>query len=83
MSDADFEAIQKLQRERNDAAAAKKGAGSRFDSSTQRADTTRQKLTDSGDTDLYDAGSGNGGDKYAGYLTSIPAGDDGDDDEMA
>lgn len=82
MSDADFETIQKLQRERNEAAVARKGGSSRFDSSTQRADTTRQKLTDSGDSELYDGTNGSGGDKYAGYLTSIPAGDGDDDDEM-
>ncbi|OLN88798.1 U2 snRNP component prp10 [Colletotrichum chlorophyti] len=78
MSDADFEAVRKLQAERNAAAAAKKGSRT-FDPSNQRADSgTKQKLTESFDTELYD---GNGVDKFAGYHTSIPAGDD-DDDEM-
>ncbi|WYZ34995.1 hypothetical protein EsH8_I_001271 [Colletotrichum jinshuiense] len=77
MSDADFETVRKLQAERNAAAAAKKGSRT-FDPSNQRADAgTKQKLTDSFDTDLYDR---NGVDKFAGYNTSIPAGDD--DDEM-
>ncbi|KAI0196871.1 armadillo-type protein [Astrocystis sublimbata] len=76
MSDADFDAVRKLQAERNAASAAKKGTRS----ATQRADApTKAKLTDSFDTDLYDGS--NGGDKYAGYLTSIPAGD-GEDEEM-
>ncbi|EFQ35244.1 splicing factor 3B subunit 1 [Colletotrichum graminicola] len=78
MSDADFETVRKLQAERNAAAAAKQGSRT-FDPTTQRADVgTKQKLTDSFDTDLYDR---NGVDKFAGYNTSIPAGDD-DDDEM-
>ncbi|KAI1128898.1 armadillo-type protein [Nemania abortiva] len=75
MSDADFDTVQRLQAERNAAAAAKKGARS----SSQRAESsTKAKLTESFDTDLYDR---NGGDKYAGYLTSIPAAD-GEDEEM-
>ncbi|TDZ58296.1 U2 snRNP component prp10 [Colletotrichum trifolii] len=78
MSDADFETVRKLQAERNAAAAAKKGSRT-FDPSDQRPDAgTKQKLTDSFDTDLYDR---NGADKFAGYNTSIPAGDD-DDEEM-
>ncbi|KAJ6781693.1 hypothetical protein PWT90_07483 [Aphanocladium album] len=72
MSDADFETIKKLQQERNAAAAAKKGTRS----STQRTDSTKQKLTDSADNELYD----NDGDKFAGYHTSLPMGND--DDEM-
>ena len=80
MSDADFEAIQKLQRERNEAAAAKKKGSRAFDSTNQRSDT-KAKLTESFDTQLYDRDDGP--DKYAGYLTSIPAADgDGDDEEM-
>ncbi|KAI1428323.1 armadillo-type protein [Xylaria sp. FL1777] len=75
MSDADFETVRKLQAERNAAAAAKKGARP----SGQRSENlSKAKLTESFDTDLYDR---NGGDKYAGYLTSIPTGD-GEDEEM-
>ncbi|TRX97894.1 hypothetical protein FHL15_001104 [Xylaria flabelliformis] len=75
MSDADFDTIRKLQAERNAAADAKKGARP----SGQRTDApTKAKLTESFDTDLYER---NGGDKYAGYLTSIPTGD-GEDEEM-
>ncbi|KAI1749383.1 armadillo-type protein [Xylaria castorea] len=75
MSDADFDTVRKLQAERNATAAAKKGTRP----SSQRTDApTKAKLTESFDTDLYDR---NGGDKYAGYLTSIPAGD-GEDEEM-
>ncbi|OAQ99307.1 hypothetical protein LLEC1_00723 [Akanthomyces lecanii] len=73
MSDADFETIKKLQQERNAAAAAKKGTRS----STQRTDSTKQKLTDSADNELYD---NDGGDKFSGYHTSLPMGND--DDEM-
>ena len=75
MSDADFETIKKLQQERNAAAAAKKGSRT-LDASSQRADT-KQKLTDSADNELYER---DGGDKFAGYHTSLPMGDD--DDEM-
>ena len=78
MSDADFETIAKLQRERNAAAAAKKGSRGE-DPSTQRVDDKRQKLTDNADSTLYD---GDGGDKFAGYHTSLPMGmGDGDGDE--
>ncbi|KAI0483023.1 ARM repeat-containing protein [Xylariaceae sp. FL0804] len=77
MSDAEFAAIQKLQAERNAAAASKKG--SQAATSAQRTDgSSKAKLTETFDTDLYDR---DGTDKYAGYLTSIPAGD-GDDEEM-
>ncbi|ORY66466.1 splicing factor 3B subunit 1 [Pseudomassariella vexata] len=78
MSDADFETIRKLQAERNAAAAAKNGSRT-FDPSNQRSDTsTKAKLTESFDTELY---SRDGGDKYAGYLSSIPTADgDGDED---
>ncbi|CAH0016258.1 unnamed protein product [Clonostachys rhizophaga] len=76
MSDADFDKAIKLQQERNAAAAAKKGSRT-FDASTQRADSTKQRLTDSADTALYGNDSA---DKYAGYNTSLPMGDD--DDEM-
>ena len=75
MSDADFETVRKLQAERNAAAAAKKGARS---SGQQSEYPSKATLTESFDTDLYDR---NGGDKYAGYLTSIPAAD-GEDEEM-
>ncbi|KAJ4321925.1 U2 snRNP component prp10 [Fusarium piperis] len=76
MSDADFETIKKLQQERNAAAAAKKGSRT-FDAANQRADSTKQKLTDSADNDLYDR---DGPDKFAGYHTSLPMADD--DEEM-
>lgn len=76
MSDADFETIKKLQQERNAAAAAKKGSRT-FDASTQRADLTKQKLTDNADSELYER---DGADKFSGYHTSLPMGDD--DDEM-
>ena len=75
MSDADFAAVKKLQAERNAAAAAKKGSKT-FDPSNQRTDvSTKASLTESFDTELYDR---NGGDKFAGYDTSIAV--DGDDD---
>jgi splicing factor 3B subunit 1 len=72
---ADFEKIKKLQQERNAISAAKKGAKT-FDANSQRTDTsTKASLTESFDTDLYDR---NGGDKYAGYSTSIAVNDDED-----
>ncbi|KAL2757436.1 hypothetical protein ACRALDRAFT_2025227 [Sodiomyces alcalophilus JCM 7366] len=78
MSDADFETIRKLQAERNAAAAAKKGSQT-FDPANQRGDLgTKQKLTESFDTDLYDR---NDVDKFAGYNTSIPTGTN-EDEEM-
>ncbi|KJF61011.1 U2 snRNP component HSH155, variant [Coccidioides immitis RS] len=77
MSDAEFDAIKRLQAERNSAAAAKKGSKT-FDPSNQRTDfSTKASLTESFDTTLYDR---NGADKYAGYNTSIAV--DGEDDEM-
>ncbi|KAK4189011.1 U2 snRNP component prp10 [Podospora australis] len=82
MSDADFEQIRKLQAERNAAAAAKKGSKT-FDLANQRADSsTKAKLDEAWDTELYDGGS-NGVDKFAGYHRSIPAADGDDDEEMA
>ncbi|KAG7292079.1 hypothetical protein NEMBOFW57_002111 [Staphylotrichum longicolle] len=81
MSDADFEQIRKLQAERNAAAAAKKGSRT-FDPANQRADTsTKAKLSEAWDTELYDRE--NGGDKYAGYHLTLPAADGDDDEEMA
>ncbi|KAL2153888.1 hypothetical protein VTH82DRAFT_2564 [Thermothelomyces myriococcoides] len=78
MSDAEFEQIRKLQAERNAAAAAKKGSRS-FDPAEQRADTSKAKLTEAWDTDLYDRE--NGGDKFAGYHRTLPAaGEDGDEE---
>lgn len=72
---ADFEAIKRLQQERNAAAAGKKGSKT-FDPANQRTDnSTKASLTESFDTDLYGR---NGGGKYDGYLTSIPANDDED-----
>lgn len=80
MSDREFDEVKKLQQERNAAAAARNG-NSNAAASTQRVgSSTKVKLTDTVDTDLY----GNGEDKFAGYNTSIPAGGvDGDDDDMA
>ncbi|CAK7214590.1 U2 snRNP component prp10 [Sporothrix curviconia] len=81
MSDADFEKIKKLQQERNAAAAAKRGAAGGRDLSSQRVgSSTKVKLTDTVDTDLY----GNGDeDRSAGYNTSIPVNDGGDDGDDA
>ncbi|KAL3431068.1 armadillo-type protein [Aspergillus tetrazonus] len=76
MAAADFDAVRKLQAERNAAAAAKKGSRT-FDPSNQRTDnSTKASLTESFDTTLYDR---EGADKYAGYSTSIAV-DDGDED---
>src|SRR6478609_10918154 len=75
MSDADFETIKKLQQERNAAAAANKGSRS-FDVANQRTDDTKQKLTDSADSSLYD---NDGPNKFSGYNTSLPM--MGEDDE--
>ncbi|PHH74445.1 hypothetical protein CDD80_3076 [Ophiocordyceps camponoti-rufipedis] len=72
MSDADFEAVARLQRERNAAAAGKKNS---HDASNQRGDSKRQKLTENADSDLYEKD----GDKFAGYHQSLPMGDDDDD----
>ncbi|KAF4455150.1 putative nuclear protein [Fusarium austroafricanum] len=72
MSDADFETIKKLQQERNAAAAASKGSRT-FDAANQRVDDTKQKLTDSADNTLYDR---DGANRFAGYHTSLPMGDD-------
>ncbi|GAB0132868.1 hypothetical protein EsDP_00001290 [Epichloe bromicola] len=75
MSDADSNTIAKLQRERNDAAAAKKSSRA-LDASTQRTDDQRQMLTDNADSDLYER---DGGDKFAGYHTSLPMGEEDED----
>lgn len=78
MSDADFATIQKLQAERNASSAGKKGLKA-LDPSNQRTDvSTKASLTESFDTTLYDR---DGGDKFAGYNTSIDVAGDGDDDE--
>jgi len=75
MSDADFDTIRKLQAERNAASAGKKGSKT-FDPSNQRTDvSTKASLTDSFDTTLYER---DGGDKFAGYNTSIAV-TDGED----
>lgn len=79
MSDADFETIRKLQQERNAAAAGKKGSRT-FDASNQRTDSTKQKLVDSADNELYDR---DGVDKFAGYHSSLPMGNEDDDMEDA
>ena len=76
MSDADFETIKRLQQERNAAAAAKKG--SRGDVSSQRDSSTKQSLLESADSQLYDRDAG---DKFSGYNTSLPMGDDDEDME--
>ena len=77
MSDAAFEEVRRLQQERNAAAAGKKGSKT-FDPSNQRTDSsTKASLTESFDTQLYDR---NGGDKFAGYDTSIAV--DGDDEDI-
>ncbi|CUS09002.1 unnamed protein product [Tuber aestivum] len=74
MADAEFEEIKRMQQERN----AMKSKSKAFDPSTQRTDnTTKAALTETFDTTLYDRANG---DKFAGYNTSIPANDDGDDD---
>jgi len=72
---AEFEQIRKLQAERN---AAKKSKT--FDPANQRANaSTKQSLTESFDTALFDRSSDN---KFEGYNTSITVnGDDNDDDE--
>ncbi|KAG5803475.1 hypothetical protein H9Q74_012104 [Fusarium xylarioides] len=75
MSDADFETIKKLQQERNAASAGNKGSRT-FDAANQRADDTKQKLTDSADSTLYDR---DGADRFSGYHTSLPMGDDDED----
>ena len=78
MSDAAFEEVRRLQQERNAAAAGKKGSKT-FDPSNQRTDSsTKASLTESFDTQLYDR---NGGDKFAGYDTSIAV--DENDNDMA
>lgn len=77
MSDADFETIKKLQQERNAAAAAKKGSRT-FGSGDQRNDSTKQKLTDNADNDLYGR---DGPDKFAGYHSSLPMGNEDEDME--
>src|ERR1700722_17213304 len=78
MSDETFETIRKLQAERNAASAGKKGSKT-FDPSRQRTDvSTKASLTESFDTTLYDR---DGGDKFAGYSTSISVAED-EDDEM-
>jgi len=79
MSDADFEHVRKLQAERNAAAAAAKKGSRTFDPSNQRADsTTKAKLGEIWDTELYERDNG---DKFAGYHSTLPA-NDGEDDEM-
>ena len=73
---ADFDEIARLQRERNAAAAGKKGSKT-FDPSNQRTGvSTKASLTESFDKDLYEPDAG---DKFAGYNTSIAV-NDGEDD---
>ncbi|KAJ5716896.1 U2 snRNP component prp10 [Penicillium malachiteum] len=77
MSDADIEAVRRLQAERNAAAASKKGSRT-FDSSSQRTDnSTKASLTESFDTTLYER---EGADRFSGYDTSIAV--NGDDEDM-
>ncbi|KAI9048202.1 hypothetical protein LZ554_007997 [Drepanopeziza brunnea f. sp. 'monogermtubi'] len=79
MSDADFDTIRKLQAERNLSSAGKKGSKA-FDSSNQRTDgSTKAFLTESFDTTIYER---DGGDKFAGYNTSIAVADGDDDEDM-
>ena len=74
---ADFETIRRLQSERNEAAAGKKGSKT-FDPANQRTDvSTKASLTESFDTALYER---DGTDKFAGYNTSIAI--DGEDEAM-
>ncbi|QGI62003.1 hypothetical protein CEK27_005974 [Fusarium fujikuroi] len=75
MSDADFETIKKLQQERNAASAGNKGSRT-FDAANQRVGDATQKLTDSADSTLYDR---DGADRFSGYHTSLPMGDDDED----
>lgn len=72
---ADFEEIRRLQAERNAAKAGKPGSKT-FDPTSQR-ESSKQSLTDTFDTTLYDRA---GGDKFAGYNTSIPVNEEDDDD---
>lgn len=76
MSDSDFEQIQKLQQQRNATAAVKKGVRS-MDSSQRAGDSTKAKLDDAFDTDLYDR---KGDDKFSGYLRTLPANEMGDEE---
>lgn len=76
-STADFDTIRRLQAERNAQAEGKKGSTA-FDPSTQRTDSsTKASMTENFDTTLYDR---DGGDKFAGYHSSLPT--DGEDDDM-
>ncbi|KAK4628819.1 U2 snRNP component prp10 [Fulvia fulva] len=71
MSDADFDKVRAAQAERN---AGKKGFN---DSSSQRTNTNKGiSLTENFDKDLY--GNDAGGDKFAGYNTSIAVAEDED-----
>lgn len=77
--DSQIEEIRKAQAERNALAAGKKGSKT-FDPSSQRTDvSTKASLTESFDTTLYER---DGGDKFAGYNTSIAVADGDDDNEM-
>ncbi|OQE23041.1 hypothetical protein PENSTE_c009G05993 [Penicillium steckii] len=77
MSDADIEAVRRLQAERNAAAAGKTGSRT-FDPSGQRTDNnTKASLTESFDTSLYER---EGADRFSGYDTSIAV--DGGDEDM-
>ena len=71
MLTADFESVRKAQAERNEASGKKMGK-----SSSQRTKNTKASMSDNFDTELY----GNGGDKFAGYNTSIAVDEDGDHD---
>lgn len=75
MADSEFEQIRKLQAERN--AVKTNGKSKAFDSSTQRTESTKQSLTESFDSTLYDRQD----DKFAGYNTSIAVNDDDNGDE--
>lgn len=69
---ADFESVRKAQESRNEKAGKKTGKGS-----SQRSNNTKASVSDNFDTELYGNG---GGDKFAGYNTSIAVDEDGDHD---
>jgi len=78
MCDETIDNLRRLQPERNDASAGKKGSKT-FDPSSQRTDvSTKTSLTESFNTTLY----GRDGDTFVGYNTSIAVAEDEEDEEM-
>ena len=74
---ADFDAVRRLQAERNAQAVSKKGSKT-FDPTSQRTDSsTKASVTENFDTNLYGS---NSVDKYAGYHTSLATNGDEDED---